>query len=110
MEYCHCGSVGAYLRSGNRLKEEELRELTRCQPVLASRYRRSSGPRGIVVLASCLSCMFVVTIVYDQESCLLQEAGEHALIKHVWEGCCFGFSGMKGLQLMLIKRLEALSG
>ena len=47
MEYCHCGSVGAYLRSGNRLKEEELRELTRCQPVLASRYRRSSGPGGL---------------------------------------------------------------
>ena len=46
MEYCHCGSVGAYLRSGNRLKEEELRELTRCQPVLASRCRRSSGSGG----------------------------------------------------------------
>ena len=30
MEYCHCGSVGAYLRSGNRLKEEELREVVSC--------------------------------------------------------------------------------
>ena len=40
---------------------------------------------GIVVLASGLSCLFVVTIVYDQERCLLHEAGEHALIKHVWE-------------------------
>ena len=47
MEYCHCGSVGAYLRGGNRLKEEKLRELTRCQPVLASPCRRSSGPGGL---------------------------------------------------------------
>ena len=30
MEYCHCGSVGAYLRSGNRLKEGELREVVSC--------------------------------------------------------------------------------
>ena len=30
MEYCHCGSVGTYLRSGNRLKEEELREVVSC--------------------------------------------------------------------------------
>ena len=30
MEYCPCGSVGAYLRSGNRLKEEELREVMSC--------------------------------------------------------------------------------
>ena len=30
MEYCHCGSVGAYLRSGNRLKEDELREVVSC--------------------------------------------------------------------------------
>ena len=30
MEYCHCGSIGAYLRSGNRLKEEELREVVSC--------------------------------------------------------------------------------
>ena len=26
MEYCHCGSVGAYLRSGNRLKEDDICE------------------------------------------------------------------------------------
>ena len=62
------------------------------------------------MLASCLSRLFVVTIVCDQERCLLQEAGEHALIKHVWEGRYFGFSGMKGLQLLLIERLETLSG
>ena len=30
MEYCHCGSVGAYLRSGNRLSEDELREVVSC--------------------------------------------------------------------------------
>ena len=30
MEYCHCGSIGAYLRSGNRLKEDELREVVSC--------------------------------------------------------------------------------
>ena len=30
MEYCHCGSVVADLRSGNRLKEEELREVVSC--------------------------------------------------------------------------------
>ena len=63
MEYCHCGSVGAYLRSGNRLKEDELRELTRCQPVLASRYRRSSGPGDCrasklsVVYVRCHDCL-----------------------------------------------------
>ena len=65
---------------------------------------------GVVGLASCLSCLFVITIVCDQERCLLQEAGGHALIRHVWEGCCFGCSGVKGLQLLLIERLEALSG
>ena len=62
---------------------------------------------GIVVLASWL---FVVTIACDQERCLLQEAGEHALIRHVWEGRYFGWSGVKGLQLMLIECLEALNG
>ena len=70
--------------------EAVLCELTRCWSVLASRYRRSSGPGGVVVLTGCLSCLFVVTIVCDQERCLLQETGEHALIKHVWEGRYFG--------------------
>ena len=65
---------------------------------------------GVVGLASCLSCLFVITIVCDQERCLLQEAGGHALIRHVWEGRYFGCSGVKGLQLLLIERLEALSG
>ena len=65
---------------------------------------------GVVGLASCQSCLFVITIVCDQERCLFQEAGEHALIKHVWEGRHFGCSGVKGLKLMLIERLEALSG
>ena len=45
---------------------------------------------GVVVLASCLSCLFVVTMVCNQERCLLQETGEQALIKHVWEGRYFG--------------------
>ena len=36
-------------------------------------------------------------MVCDQERCLLQEAGEHALIRHVWEGRYFGCSGVKGL-------------
>ena len=31
---------------------------------------------GIVGLASCQSCLFVITIICDQERCLLQEAGE----------------------------------
>ena len=35
MEYCHCGSVGAYLKRGNRLNEEELLfagiELSACE-------------------------------------------------------------------------------
>ena len=62
------------------------------------------------MLASCLSCLFVVTMVCNQERCLLQETGEHALIKHVWEGRFFCFSGVKGLQLTLIECLEALSG
>ena len=30
MEYCHCGSIQSFLRSGNRLKEEELREVVSC--------------------------------------------------------------------------------
>ena len=30
MEYCHCGSIQSFLRSGNRLKEEELREVLSC--------------------------------------------------------------------------------
>ena len=30
MEYCHCGSIGTYLRNGNRLKEDELREVVSC--------------------------------------------------------------------------------
>ena len=30
MEYCHCGSLQTYLRSGNRLKEDELREVVSC--------------------------------------------------------------------------------
>ena len=30
MEYCSCGSVGAYMRRGNRLKEDELREIVSC--------------------------------------------------------------------------------
>ena len=62
------------------------------------------------MLASCLSCLFVVTIACDQEHCLLQEAGEHALIRHVWEGRHFGFSGVKGLQLTLIEPSEVLNG
>ena len=45
---------------------------------------------GIVVLASYLLWLFAVTIVCSQERCLLQEAGEDALIRHVWEGRYFG--------------------
>ena len=30
MEYCHCGSVASYVRKGNRLNEEELREIACC--------------------------------------------------------------------------------
>ena len=30
MEYCHCGSLQAYLKRGNRLKEDELREVVSC--------------------------------------------------------------------------------
>ena len=30
MEYCHCGSLQTYLRSGNRLSEDELREVVSC--------------------------------------------------------------------------------
>ena len=102
-----CESRCDWLR---RTIEAVLCELTRCWSVLASRCRRSSGPGGVVVLASCLSCLFVVTMVCNQERCLLQETGEHALIKHVWEGRFFCFSGVKGLQLMLIERSEASNG
>ncbi len=30
MEYCHCGSLASYIRNGNRLNEDELREITSC--------------------------------------------------------------------------------
>lgn len=30
MEYCHCGSIAAFYRNGNRLSEEELREVVSC--------------------------------------------------------------------------------
>lgn len=30
MEYCHCGSVAAFLRRGNTLKEDEIREIVAC--------------------------------------------------------------------------------
>ena len=30
MEFCHCGSLGAFIRAGNRLSEDELREIAGC--------------------------------------------------------------------------------
>lgn len=30
MEYCHCGSLAAYLMHGNRLNEDELRDIASC--------------------------------------------------------------------------------
>ena len=30
MEYCHCGSLANYVRNGNRLNEDVLREITSC--------------------------------------------------------------------------------
>ena len=30
MELCHCGSLAAYIRNGNRLTEDELREIASC--------------------------------------------------------------------------------
>ena len=30
MEYCHCGSLASYIRHGNRLNEDELREIASC--------------------------------------------------------------------------------
>ena len=30
MEYCHCGSIASYLKSGNHLSENELREVVAC--------------------------------------------------------------------------------
>ena len=30
MEYCLCGSLGAFIRNGNRLNEDELREIASC--------------------------------------------------------------------------------
>ena len=81
-----CESRCEWLRRA--IIEAVLCELTRCQPVLASRCQRSSGSGGC--RAGELLCLFVVTMVCSQERCLLQEAGEHALIRHVWEGRYFG--------------------
>ena len=30
MEYCHCGSLGSFIRSGNRLSESALRDIMAC--------------------------------------------------------------------------------
>ena len=30
MEYCRCGSMHAYLNDGNRLNEEEIRDVASC--------------------------------------------------------------------------------
>ena len=30
MEYCHCGSLAAFIENGNRLNESELREIASC--------------------------------------------------------------------------------
>ena len=30
MEYCRCGSIRAYLNDGNRLNEEEIRDVASC--------------------------------------------------------------------------------
>lgn len=30
MEYCRCGSVARIIRNGNRLTEEQIREITSC--------------------------------------------------------------------------------
>ena len=30
MEYCHCGSLAALLKAGNRLNENELRDVASC--------------------------------------------------------------------------------
>ena len=30
MEYCRCGSLESYLRSGNTLSEDDLREIASC--------------------------------------------------------------------------------
>lgn len=30
MEYCRCGSVANYMRRGNRLTEEQIREIASC--------------------------------------------------------------------------------
>ena len=30
MEYCHCGSLAAFVEHGNRLNESELREIASC--------------------------------------------------------------------------------
>ena len=47
-----------------------------------------------VVWVSCLLLhLSIVTIACDCEYCLLWEAGEHALIRLVWEICYFGWSG-----------------
>ena len=30
MEYCHCGSIASFLRNGNTLNEDELRDVAAC--------------------------------------------------------------------------------
>ena len=30
MEYCHCGSLGAFIKSGKRLNEDQLRDIASC--------------------------------------------------------------------------------
>lgn len=30
MEFCHCGSLAAFMKKGNRFTEDELREIASC--------------------------------------------------------------------------------
>ena len=42
MEFCHCGSLGEFIREGNRLNEDELRDIASCC-LLGLEYLHKSG-------------------------------------------------------------------
>ena len=51
MEYCHCGSIASYLKGGNRLNEDELREIVSCS-LLGLSYLHNKNVMHRVVVVS----------------------------------------------------------
>ena len=49
MEYCHCGSLAAFIEDGNQLKESELREIASCCLLALDFLHSRSVMHGVVI-------------------------------------------------------------